>query len=117
MVRQTAGHSEKIDTDMLAQHIDKEVIFGIRPENIRYESKHIENARTGIIEATVEVTEMMGAETFLYVNCEGILLTVRISGNGSENGEAIRPQDVVKFSIDPVAIHLFDKDDEHSLLV
>ena len=111
MIRQGAGHVEKIDEDTLAHHIDKEVILGIRPENIRHDAAFVENAKTGIIEAVVEVTEMMGAETFLYVNCEGIPLTVRISG-----GVAIRPQDTVKLAVDASAVHLFDIEDEHSLL-
>ena len=67
--------------------------------------------KTGVIEATVDVTEMMGAETYLYLTCEGVPLTVRISSRSH-----VRPQDVMKLAIDPNAIHLFDADDEHSIL-
>jgi multiple sugar transport system ATP-binding protein len=54
----------------------------------------------------------MGAETYLYLTCEGIPLTVRVSSRSQA-----RPQDVIKLAIDPNNIHLFDKDDEHSILM
>ena len=71
----------------------------------------LSNAKTGIIEASVDVTEMLGAETFLYLTCEGIPLTARVSPRCTA-----RPQDVIKLALDPNKIHLFDAADEHSLL-
>ena len=85
--------------------------MGVRPENIHDEEIFISNATTGIIEATVDVTEMMGAETYLYLTCENIPLTARVSPRCTA-----RPQDVVKLAIDPNKIHLFDVEDEHSIL-
>ena len=51
----------KTDTEALKYYVDKEVILGIRPENIHDEEMFLSNAKTGMIEATVDVTEMMGA--------------------------------------------------------
>ncbi|MDR0931768.1 MAG: sn-glycerol-3-phosphate ABC transporter ATP-binding protein UgpC [Victivallales bacterium] len=49
----------------IESYIDKAVIFGIRPEDIIWQSDAVgENA----IEAKVEVIEPMGAETYLYLN-------------------------------------------------
>lgn len=102
----------KADNDALKYYVDKEVILGIRPENIRDEEMFISNAKNnGVIEASVDVTEMLGAETYLYLTCEGIPLTARVSPRC-----AARPQDVVKLAMDPNKIHLFDASDEHSLL-
>ncbi len=101
----------KADADALKYYVDKEIIMGIRPENIHDEEMFLSAAKTGIIEATVDVTEMLGAETFLYLNCDGIPLTARVSPRCTA-----RPQDVVKLAIDPNKIHLFDASDEHSLL-
>ena len=102
----------KADNDALKYYVDKDVILGIRPENIHDEEMFISNAKNnGIIEATVDVTEMLGAETYLYLTCEGIPLTARVSPRC-----AARPQDVVKLAMDPNKIHLFDASDEHSLL-
>ncbi|MGN0687423.1 MAG: ABC transporter ATP-binding protein [Oscillospiraceae bacterium] len=102
----------KADNEALKYYVDKDVILGIRPENIHDEEMFISNAKNnGIIEATVDVTEMLGAETYLYLTCEGIPLTARVSSRCTA-----RPQDVVKLALDPNKIHLFDASDEHSLL-
>ncbi|MCL1880643.1 MAG: sn-glycerol-3-phosphate ABC transporter ATP-binding protein UgpC [Oscillospiraceae bacterium] len=102
----------KIDDESLRYYVDKDVTLGIRPENVHDEEMYLSNARTGVIEATVDVTEMMGAETYLYLSCEGYPMTVRVSSRSQA-----RPQDVVTLAIDPNAIHLFDVDDEHSILL
>ena len=103
--------SAKADNEGLKYYVDKEVILGIRPENIHDEEMFLSAAKTGIIEASVDVTEMLGAETFLYLTCENIPLTARVSPRCTA-----RPQDVVKLALDPNKIHLFDAADEHSLL-
>ena len=97
----------KVDHEALAPYINKEVIVGVRPECIHDEESFISTAKTGIIEATVKVTEMMGAETYLYLNCEGIDLTARVS-----NRSTARPQDVINCALDANRIHIFDKDTE-----
>ena len=102
----------KADTEALKYYVDKEVILGIRPENIHDEEMFLSNAKTGLIEATVDVTEMMGAESYLYLTCEGIPLTARVSSRCTA-----RPQDVIKLALDPNKVHLFDPNDEHSILV
>ena len=98
------------DGDALKYYVDKEVIMGIRPENIHDEEMFLSAAKTGIIEAGVDVTEMLGAETFLYITCEGIPLTARVSPRCTA-----RPGDTIKLAIDPNKVHLFDPNDEHAL--
>ncbi len=88
-------------------YLNKEVIVGVRPECIHDEEMFISSAKTGIIEATVNVAEMMGAETYLYLTCEGINLTARVS-----NRSTARPQDVITCALDANRIHIFDKDTE-----
>lgn len=102
--------ASKADNDALKYYVDKEVIMGIRPENIHDEEMYLSAAKTGIIEANVDVTEMLGAETFLYISCEGIPLTARVSPRCTA-----RPGDTVKLAIDPNKVHLFDPSDEHAL--
>ena len=103
--------SKTSDNEQLQYYVDKEVTLGIRPENIHDEEMFISNATTGVIEATVDVTEMMGAETYLYLTCEGMPLTARVSARCTA-----RPQDVVKLALDPNKVHLFDVNDEHAIL-
>ena len=101
----------KADAEILEPLVDQEVVLGVRPECIHDEEMFISAATTGVLEATVEVTEMMGAETYLYLNCENIPLTARVSPRSTA-----RPQDVIKVAIDPNRIHLFDKETEKSLI-
>ncbi len=102
--------SAKAENEALKAYINKPVTLGVRPENIHEEEMFLSTAKTGKLEATVEVTEMLGAETFLYLTCEGTSLTARVSPRCTA-----RPQDTIKLAIDPNKIHLFDAEDEHAL--
>ena len=62
----------------LANYVDKEVILGIRPEAIHDDEMFLSTATTGVIECDVDITEMMGAENFLYLDCQGTPLTARV---------------------------------------
>src|SRR5699024_5348515 len=52
-------------------YLGKEVILGIRPEDIHDELAFIEATEDSIVNAKVDVTEMLGAETYLYFIIEG----------------------------------------------
>ncbi len=95
----------------LEKYVDREVTLGVRPESVHDEEMYLSNATTGIIDCNVEITEMMGAETFLYLECEGIPLTARVSPRTTA-----KPQDEIKVAIDPNRIHLFDKETERAIV-
>ncbi|NLZ45620.1 MAG: sn-glycerol-3-phosphate ABC transporter ATP-binding protein UgpC [Clostridiales bacterium] len=101
----------KSDVEILEPLVDQEIVLGIRPECIHDEEMFLSSAKTGVIEATVEVTEMMGAETYLYLTCLDIPLTARVSPRSTA-----RPQDTIKIAIDPNRIHIFDKETEKALV-
>ena len=44
----------------------REVVFGIRPEDVSDEADVVENAKNGVIEVKVDVVEALGSETLLY---------------------------------------------------
>ena len=108
---QVAVPESKVDPEVLEPLVDQEVVLGVRPECIHDEPAFLAQATTGVINTTVEVTEMMGAETYLYLNCEGIQLTARVSPRSD-----VRPQDELKVAIDPNRIHIFDKETEKAVL-
>ncbi|MBQ4131351.1 MAG: sn-glycerol-3-phosphate ABC transporter ATP-binding protein UgpC [Clostridia bacterium] len=93
--------------DALVPYVDKEVIMGIRPEHVHNEAEYLEKFPEGIVEANVEVTELMGAETYLYMNCEGQSINARVDPSNTA-----RPGDTIKITLEPTRIHLFDKDTE-----
>ncbi len=95
----------------LERYVNKEVILGIRPENVHDEPMYINSATTGLINCNVEITEMMGAETYLYLLCEGISLTARVSPRSTA-----RPGDDIQVALDPNKIHLFDKETEKTII-
>ncbi len=99
--------ADKNKDDCLVPYIDKEVIMGIRPENIHNEADLVAAYKDGVVEADVEVTELMGAETYLYMNCEGHNINARVAPTNTA-----RPGDKIDITIEPSKIHLFDKDTE-----
>ncbi len=95
----------------LERYVDKDIILGIRPENVHDEPMYVNSATTGLINCNVEITEMMGAETYLYLLCEGISLTARVSPRSTA-----RPGDEIQVALDPNKIHLFDKETEKTIV-
>ena len=99
--------ASKNKDNSLEAYAGKEVIMGIRPENVHNEEDLIEIHKDGIVEADVEVTELMGAETYLYMNCEGQSINARVSPTNTA-----RPGDKIKIAFETAKIHLFDKETE-----
>ena len=97
--------------DQLGNYVGKEITLGIRPESIHDEEMYLSNATTGIVEADVELTEMMGAEIYLYLVCDGIPLTARVSPRSTA-----KTGDRIRVALDPNRIHLFDKDTDKTIV-
>ena len=51
----------------LRRHIDREVVLGIRPEDVHHPDSMRQDVETAEIKARVEVVEPMGNEVFLYL--------------------------------------------------
>ena len=99
--------AEKNKNDCLVPYVDKEVIIGIRPEHVHNEEDLLAANPDGIVEANVEVTELMGAETYLYMNCEGQAINARVAPTNTA-----KPGDKIKIALEPSKIHISDKDTE-----
>ena len=99
--------ASKNKDNCLEAYAGKEVIMGIRPENVHNEEDLIAIHKDGLVEADVEVTELMGAETYLYMNCEGQSINARVSPTNTA-----RPGDKITIAFETAKIHLFDKDTE-----
>ena len=95
----------------LAKYVDREVCLGIRPENVHDEPMYLAQATTGVADCKVEIMERMGAETFLYLDCEGTSITARVAPSSTAN-----PGDMIKVALDPNKIHLFDKETERAIV-
>ncbi len=94
-------------------YIGKEVVLGIRPENISDKPAILEALSTATIECDVEVTELMGSETYLYLKTSGKddNIVARVDPRTtSRAGEKIR----VAFDVNH--LHFFDKETEKTIL-
>ena len=95
----------------LTPYVGKEVILGIRPENLRDEEVFISSVNQGVIEAHVDVTELMGAEIYLYLDVDGQSMTARVSPRST-----VQPGDDIHIAIDVNRLHLFDKETEKTII-
>lgn len=101
----------KIKDDSIKAFIGRDVILGIRPEHLHDDEMFLSLAKDGIIEVKVEVTELMGAETYLYLNLEGQQITARVDPRSTA-----KQGDELKIAIDVNKIHLFDKETERVIM-
>jgi multiple sugar transport system ATP-binding protein len=97
--------------DEVLKYVGNDVILGIRPEHIYDEPEYISKATTGFVQATVELTELMGAEKYLYLTIGDNNITARVQPHS-----ASKIGDNIKVVFDPTKIHLFDKETEKTIV-
>jgi multiple sugar transport system ATP-binding protein len=94
-------------------YIGKEVIMGIRPENIHDDEQKLAEYATATFDVDVEVTELMGSETYLYLSTtgkEGNIIARVDPRTSSKAGQKI------KVAMDTTHLHFFDKETEKTIL-
>ena len=105
---------EKIAKFKDESYIGKEVCMGIRPENIDDDPEFVAAHPDETITVDVEVTELMGSETYLYMKTSGkdenIIARVdpRTATRAGDKG--------VKVALDTARLHFFDKETEETIL-
>jgi multiple sugar transport system ATP-binding protein len=94
------GIKKKIDPF----YIGKEVVMGIRPEDIHDEAAFLECFPDYCFEVNVDVVELMGSETYLYLAFGNNTLTARVDPRCNA-----RPGNKIKIGFDMNKVHLFDR--------
>ncbi|GHV26357.1 ABC transporter ATP-binding protein [Clostridia bacterium] len=103
----------KISKFIDESYIGKEVYMGIRPENIHDEPVFLAQEPKACVDVKVEVVELLGSETFLYL---------KTSGKDENVIARVNPRTVTKFgdsikvAFDTNHLHFFDKETEQSIL-
>jgi multiple sugar transport system ATP-binding protein len=97
--------------DKVVGYVGKEIIFGIRSEDI-YDKLFVSEAPPeNVVKVTCEVVEPMGSEVYLYLNTGSNTFVARVGAHD-------RPQ--VNADIDMVfdmsKVHFFDKDTEETVV-
>jgi multiple sugar transport system ATP-binding protein len=104
----------KIVDDMVSKlscHEGKEIIFGIRPEDI-YDKLFVQEAPSeNTVTARVDVVEPMGSEVYLHMVTPKHAFTARVGGH--DKPEVNHDIDLV---FDMSKIHFFDKDTEKAIV-
>ena len=88
-------------------YIGKVVTLGIRPEDLHDEESFLAMSPKSVIEATIRVYELLGAEVYLYFDVDDANFTARVNPRTTA-----RVGDTVKLALDLSKIHIFDKETE-----
>lgn len=82
-----------------------------RPEHVHDEDAYLAKYADSVVEADVEVVELMGNETFLYLSSYENNLIARVAPTTTA-----KAGDKVKVCLLTDKIHLFDKDTELTIV-
>lgn len=108
------GFKVKVVEDMhpkIAPYEGKEIIFGIRPEDI-YDKLFVSDAsQDNMVKAVVEIIEPMGAEVFLYITAGKSSLIARVGGH--DRPDVGQDMDMV---FDMSKAHFFNSDTEETIV-
>ena len=111
-----AGTDIPLPTEMTADgkldaYVGKTLKVGIRPEDIKDDEEFLAKHPNSHISTEVEVSELMGAEIYLYLTYQGQNLMARVAPTSKS-----RRGDKITVALDTNKIHLFDPESELTLL-
>ena len=92
----------------LAPYVGKSVILGIRPEHLHAEESF--RAPGNELKVHIDLSEMMGSETFLYFNYAGAKMIAKAATKALTPGETD-----ITLALETDQIHVFDKETEESV--
>lgn len=98
----------KVDILKKDNYLDKDIILGIRPEDIYDDSVVLEAYSDAIIEVRVDVAELLGAETNIYATVDGDSIIASVPAR-----DDLSKDSVVKLAFDMNHCHVFDAETEN----
>jgi len=97
--------------EAIKPYVGRNVKLGIRPEDIYDDKQFLADNADAVIDVSVEVSELMGSEVYLYLKYGDSTLTARVAPTTSARTGA-----QIKVGVDMHKIHLFDADSEDAIL-
>jgi multiple sugar transport system ATP-binding protein len=92
----------------LESYRDRDVTFGVRPEDLRIETN---GGGGSSFEAVVDIVQPVGSDIFLDLDVSGDPITARVEANTKVNGG-----DRLHFTPVPGRVHAFDTDTGTTIL-
>ncbi len=116
VVEIAGGDKVAVPADKAAGHdldayVGKAIKMGIRPEDIDDDAEFMAKHPNARLEAEVEVSEMMGAEIYLYLDYKGNKMTARVASTSKA-----KRGDVATVAYNANKLHLFDCESELAIL-
>ena len=94
--------------DTLKDYKSKEVILGIRPENLHNDDLHLDKYYDNKVTCVVEVSELLGDEIFIYTQIAGQSIIAKVPST-----KDVSINDKIDLAINPDKIHFFNKATEN----
>lgn len=91
-------------------YVDKEIIMGIRPEDIHDEEIVLETYPDATVELTVDVAELLGADTNIYATMDGSSVTASVAAR-----DDLSIGSKVKLAFDMNKCQFFDVETEKAI--
>ena len=94
----------------LMAHVGKEVVFGVRPEDISLHPPGADDSNT--ISASADVVELLGSEIFAHLSCEAHTLVARMAVPEQPIGVG----DTIQIDFKMANTHVFDKNTSDAII-
>lgn len=105
-------HGDQAKSIVEGGYVDKEIVFGIRPEDIHEDKAYLEAHPDAVVDFTVNVIEMLGAELNLIGSVDAFDVTAK-----TDPRYPVKPNETVKLAFDQNRLHLFDKETEKVIVL
>lgn len=96
-------------TNEIKEYFNKSIKVGIRPEDVTVDNEFIVKNPDKVLTAKLEVSELMGSESYLYLDYSGQKLTARVAADSPAN-------ESVELGILTDRIHLFDPNSTSNII-
>ncbi|PDY45223.1 ABC transporter ATP-binding protein [Bacillus pseudomycoides] len=93
-------------------YVNKEIIIGIRPEDFYYGKALLDLTYNTKITVTIDVSELMGSETYLYSNINGQSFVARVNFSVD-----VHSQSEMDLALNMDKVHYFDTETEKRIVL
>lgn len=104
-------------SDKISSYVNKEVVLGIRPEDLHPEEPFMETFPDAIFTVVADLVEITGSEMNIYFEHESCKSNDNLQIVRTSSRTKVKTGDQVKVAIDKNKIHLFDKESQQTILL